>query len=61
MKRQLKNRPRSCFQTIVLSLVQNNLFEKELVRLKVIVIIEIPALKRKDSAVTKIRHGFKVF
>lgn len=46
---------------IFLSPVQNNLFEKELVRLKVTVTIEIPALKRKDCAVTKIRHEFKMF
>lgn len=48
MKRQLKNRPRLCFQVIFWSPVHNNLFKKELVRLKVTLIIQLPTLKRQD-------------
>lgn len=44
-----------------LSPVHNNLFKKGLVRLKVTVIIQLPALKMKDRAVTEIRHGFRMF
>lgn len=57
MKR-LKNRPQLCFQMTFLSPVRSNLFRKEPGRLKVTVIIQLPALRRKvRSDKDKARFG----